>query len=32
VQEIISEARKYVSFTSAEQRLAQVHFNSFVIQ
>lgn len=32
VQEIIGEARKYVSFASAEQRLSQVHFNSFVIQ
>ncbi|MBI4292281.1 MAG: flagellar basal body-associated FliL family protein [Betaproteobacteria bacterium] len=32
VQEIIGEARKYVSFASAEQRLSRVHFNSFVIQ
>ena len=32
VQDIMAEARKYVAFSSPEQRLAQVHFNSFVIQ
>ena len=32
VQEIMAESRKYVRFASAEQKLNQVHFNSFVIQ
>lgn len=32
VQEIMAEARKYVTFSAPEQRLVQVHFNSFVIQ
>lgn len=32
VQEMMAETRKYVTFASAEQRLSQVHFNSFVIQ
>lgn len=32
VKEMMSETSKYVKFASNEQRLAQMHFNSFVIQ